>query len=159
MANDFRLLNEAYQKLDEAQVGDVRPLERDFEDNQLPHMLDLVNKLRVNQGVGFYERQSGMNGGISVEVRQVSFDETIWRISGWGDMDEKPWETESQEEVDGFVIDNCLQNPDLFKFYELYPVHSDQGIPLKTSFHNPYDEPEDIEPYGPDPGPRMQDLQ
>lgn len=158
MANDFRLLNEAYLKLDEAH-SDVHRLKTDFEDNQLPQMLDLVGSLRTNHGVGFYNRESGMNGGIFVELRQVSFDEVIWRVGGWGNLDDKPQEVESEEEANSFVVDHCLQDPEYFQFYELYVVHNDQGIPLKTTFDNPYDEPRDIEPYGPDPGPRMQDLQ
>ena len=159
MANDFRLLNEAYQLLTEAFDTKVERLDLDFENNQLPHMLTIVGRLEVNQGVGFYDRPSGNSGGIFVEKRQVGHDEFGWRFGGWGNKEEFAGEEKDLELIKKFLVNSYAEDPNYFKYYELYIVRDQEGRPLQTKFDRPYDEPEDIEPYGPDPGPRMQDLQ
>ena len=162
MANDFRLLNEVYQKSLNEDTDNVQQLNLDFENNQIPHMITLVNRLEGNTGVAFYDRPSGTHGGIFVERIRVSLDESKYRIGGWGDKHENIRRGISQKEAVAFAVKLGLQRTrSPFKYYEIYDLLDDEGESLRTSFVNPapYGVPRDIEPYGPEPGPQMQDLQ
>lgn len=159
MANDFKLLNEAYDDM----TQNVKPLEGTSM-GAIPHMLDIVSRLKINQGVAFMQRRSGTNGGIFVEKKILSHEEFGWRIGGWGSMDEIVAEEEEFAIVTNFIKNSAYGDPQFFQFYEVYALMDNEGRQMKPGFHSgdPYDDDQamgDYEQYGPDPGPRMQDLQ
>ena|SRR5579864_344813 len=151
MDRDSKLLAEAYKLVVNEDEKPVLTLD---------NVLSLVFNLKLNTGVCISDREpQHAHAGFNVEKIQLDYENWGWRVLEWT-TGGNPQTIEDEEELKNFIQEQLAH--DKFYFHEKYRVTDREGQPLRSYVpeYDPHDQSlGDYEQYGPDPGPRMQDLQ
>lgn len=156
MANDIRQLNEAYKHIVEALEE-----EGTLQHGTVGEIETLCRKLPVNHGIAFNESPKAYEDDNAINIEKwPGRDEWYFKAM---DYESGSHEFETDDELREFIEKHIHEYGTAFKYYTIYPLTDSEGMKIGT--YVPPDPHEfdqrygDYEQYGPDPGPRMQDLQ